>query len=173
MYVSDPIIGAIEVADNVEMAKIIRSGLAEYGADRPGFAWTDPQVDSLSDAYEGTNTAYWVAREPNGRLLGGCGIAPLAGLPIVGELQKMYLLPEARGRGVGRRLLEQALNFSWDHYSWCYLETLSTMADAARLYQRAGFMRLPQPLGNSGHHSCDHWYLLAAESARKVLSYEA
>lgn len=173
MYVADPIIGAIEAADNAEMAKIIRSGLTEYGANRPGFAWQDPQVDALSEAYRDNNTAYWVARDRNGMLLGGCGIAPLAGLPIVGELQKMYLLPEARGRGIGRLLLEQALIFSRKHYGWCYLETLSTMADAAKLYKAAGFIRLPQPLGNSGHGSCDHWYLLAFENQNKKLSCEA
>lgn len=173
MYVSDSIIGAIEASDNAEMAKIIRSGLTEYGANRPGFAWQDPQVDALSDAYRDSNTAYWVARDQDGMLLGGCGVAPLMGLPSVGELQKMYLLPQARGKGIGRALLEKALNFTRDHYGWCYLETLSTMADAARLYRRAGFVRLPQPLGNSGHGSCDHWYLLTFDNHNERLLCEA
>lgn len=173
MYAVDPIIEPIKATDNDEMASIIRSGLAEYGADRAGFAWADPELDRLSEAYSATNTAYWVARDRNGMLLGGCGIAPLAGLPTVGELQKMYLLPQARGRGVGRLLLEQALSFNRGHFLWCYLETLSTMVDAARLYQRMGFIRLPQPLGKTGHHACDHWYVLAIENNEKRLSCES
>lgn len=47
MYVANPIISAIESSDNVEMAKIVRAGLTEYGANRPGFAWQDPQLNSL------------------------------------------------------------------------------------------------------------------------------
>ncbi|MEX2321092.1 MAG: hypothetical protein WD668_07040, partial [Saccharospirillum sp.] len=43
----------IQPADNAAMAIVIRQGLKEFGANRPGFAWQDPELDDLSRAYSG------------------------------------------------------------------------------------------------------------------------
>lgn len=153
------IIEPIQPADNATMAEIIRSGLTEFGANRPGFAWQDPELDRLSESYAPQGLAYWVARDQHGRLAGGCGIGRLEGVMNCCELQKMYIRPEYRGVGLGEALLLQALDFAEVHYRWCYLETLASMSAAGRLYRRLGFMALPQPLGKTGHGGCDHWYL--------------
>lgn len=150
----------IEEADNASMAAIIRAGLTEFGANRPGFAWQDPEVDQLHQAYAAPGRSYWVARSSVGQVVGGCGIGPLSDLESCCELQKMYVLPEHRGAGLGEALLRHALAFAREHYRWCYLETLASMTDAGRLYRRLGFMALPRPLGNTGHGGCDHWYLI-------------
>lgn len=149
----------IRQTDDKRMEEIIRECLIEFGADRPGFAWQDPELSRLSSAYLHSNTAYWVA-EADGCLLGGCGIAPL--LPIVDgvcELQKMYVSAHQRESGVGRGLLEHALDFAAQHYRWCYLETFSTMHQAARLYRSSGFLALPKPLVDTDHNACDGWYI--------------
>jgi len=39
-----------------------------------------------------------------------------------------------------------------------YLETFNTMKKAMRLYDKNGFVRIPRPLGNTGHHVCDTFY---------------
>lgn len=158
MKTSDYSLSVIKPADNAGMAAIVRQGLTEYGANRAGFAWQDPELDRLSDAYDAKARCYWVIHGPAG-LAGGCGIAPLAGVKGCCELQKMYVLAEYRGLGLGSRLMNQALIFAARHYHWCYLETLAEMTDAAMLYRRAGFILLPQSLGETGHNACDHWYI--------------
>jgi putative acetyltransferase len=158
---SDPRIRPIESGDDAAVAAIIREVMPRFGACGPGFALGDPEVDHMSAAYDQPGSAFYVL-EDAGRLLGCGGIAPLAGADAATcELRKMYFLPEARGRGLGERLLRLCLDRAREFgYRQCYLETLTGMDAAMRLYQRLGFRLLPGPLGNTGHFSCDRQYLL-------------
>lgn len=151
----------IQPPDNFRIAQIIRQVLTEYGANRPGFAWADPELDALSNAYQAAGAVYYVVTVA-GEVIGGAGIAPFpCEYPHICELQKMYLLPTFRGQGIGKALLEKILRSAQDRqYRGCYLETLDTMQEAISLYEQMGFQRLPQPLGNSGHNSCNRFYLL-------------
>ena len=151
----------IHAADDAEMAAIIRTVMPEFGACGAGFAINDPEVDWMSRAYAEARHAYFVV-ERDGRVLGGAGVAPLAGGDgSVCELRKMYFLPEARGIGAGAAMmatcLEAARGFGFAH---CYLETLTGMDGAMRLYERSGFRRIGAPMGDTGHGSCDVFYLL-------------
>lgn len=149
----------IQQTDDKRIEEIIRQCLIEFGANRPGFAWQDPELSRLSTAYEDVSSAYWVAHE-DGKVLGGCGIAAL--LPKVEgvcELQKMYVDADHRGKGVGQALLETAMAFAGIHFRWCYLETFSSMKRAALLYRQAGFISLPKPLVETEHNACDGWFL--------------
>jgi len=152
----------IRTDDEAAVAAIIRTVMPEFGASGPGFAIHDPEVEHMARAYERPGAAYWVV-ESDGRVVGGGGIAPLdGGPPGTCELRKMYFLPEARGKGLGATLLRQALEAARSlGYSRCYLETMTGMADAQRLYEHLGFQRLPRPEGATGHFSCDRWYALA------------
>jgi putative acetyltransferase len=145
--------------DDAAMAEVIRAVMPEFGACGPGFAITDPEVDHLSRAFAQPGSAYFVLQR-EGRVVGGGGLAPLAGgEPGVCELRKMYLLPEARGSGQGRAMLDLCLETARRFgYGRCYLETLTGMDAAMRLYERAGFTRLCAPLGATGHFGCDRWY---------------
>jgi len=144
------------------MASVIRAVMPEFGADGPGFAIHDPEVDGLSTAYATPGRAYWVVVDEADRVMGGGGIAPLDGGEAgVCELRKMYFLPQARGHGVGERLLRQCLDFARQAgYQTCYLETLASMTQAQKLYQRLGFRPLSKPMGATGHFGCDRWYAL-------------
>jgi putative acetyltransferase len=42
-------------------------------------------------------------------------------------------------------------------YRRCYLETLGTMGEARRLYEKHRFESIDAPLGNTGHSGCDQW----------------
>lgn len=149
----------IESRDDAAVAEIIRRVMPEFGADGPGFAIHDPEVDHMFEAYSAPRARYIVV-ERDGAIVGGGGFAPLAGGdPEVCELRKMYFLPEARGIGVGSRLLASLLTEARDAgFATCYLETLSGMDAAQRLYERAGFLRREAPLGCTGHFACDRWY---------------
>jgi putative acetyltransferase len=159
--VTGAVIRPIEARDDAAVAAVIREVMPSFGACGPGFALSDPEVDHMSVAYAQPRSAFYVVEEA-GRIIGGAGIAPLAGGDAdTCELRKMYYLPEARGRGLGERMLrlclERARGFG---YRRCYLETLTGMDAAMRLYQRLGFSQLPHPMGNTGHYSCDRQYLL-------------
>lgn len=162
MYAQNALIRPIEAKDDSAVATIIRDVLTEYGANRPGFAWQDPELDYMTRAYSGPGRGYWVI-ESSGKILGGGGIAEFScELEAVCELQKMYLLPESRGRGHGFQLLRLILEAAREQgYQHCYLETMASMKKAARLYGKMGFSSLQHPLGDSGHNACDNWYLKA------------
>ncbi|MCC3373696.1 GNAT family N-acetyltransferase [Cohnella sp. REN36] len=160
----------IQAEDNRGMEAIIRQILIEFGGDRPGLAWEDASLSRLSDFYSVPGRAYWVAFDESGKLHGGCGIAEF-GSPVekICELQKMYLLPEARGRGIAAELLRTALRFAQRRYQACYLETLQTMQAANRFYAKNGFRRLEAPLGGSEHYACDAWYIREFDEPRTRL----
>ena len=141
----------IEPRDNAAVEHVIRTCLIEFGANHAGTAWADPDLGRFAEVYAVPGAGYWVAETAVGEIVGGVGIGALPGVAGVCELQKMYCLPDVRGQGVGQALLESALAFAAAHYTACYLETLPNMQAAQRFYQKNGFVRTAQPLGNTGH----------------------
>ena len=150
----------IRPRDDPHVAAIIRTVMPEFGATGEGFAILDPEVDHMCAAYAGDHAGYWVLVHGE-RVVGGGGFAALeGGPPGVCELRKMYYLPGARGKGLGRKLLHHVLEAARAAgFERCYLETLEHMHAARHLYEQAGFTPLDGPLGATGHHGCDAWYL--------------
>jgi putative acetyltransferase len=152
----------IRSEDDPAVASIIRTVMPEFGASGPGFAIHDAEVDFMSRAYGGPRARYYVV-ERDGRVVGGGGVGPLEGAPDdVCELRKMYFLQEARGTGMGMALLRELLAAARAFgYRTMYLETLTGMDAAQRLYERLGFRRLEKAMGATGHHGCNRFYALA------------
>ena len=77
------------------------------------------------------------------RILVGCvALLPMPGAAY--EVAKMAVAPQAQGRGVGRRLLAEAV--AWAQAQGAerlYLESNHVLAPALRLYESAGFLHLP------------------------------
>ncbi|WP_151089166.1 GNAT family N-acetyltransferase [Hymenobacter baengnokdamensis] len=150
----------IAPGDDAALARIIRDTLTEFGAAKPGSVFYDPSTDHLHALFQHAQSAYFVA-EADGMVLGGAGIYPTDNLPAdTTELVKVYLLPQARGRGLGRQLLEKCLAEARARgYGRVYLESFEEMTQALPLYEKLGFHYLPQPMGNSGHFSCQIWMI--------------
>jgi putative acetyltransferase len=161
----------IEARDDAPVAAVIRAVMPEFGASGAGFAIRDPEVDWMHRAYGEPRSAYFVV-ERDGRVLGGGGVAPLAGGdPHTCELRKMYFLPELRGLGAGAALMARCLGAARGFgFARCYIETLAGMDAAMRLYERSGFRRIDGPLGNTGHGGCNTFYLLDLGSPAKPVS---
>lgn len=154
------IIREIQQKDNAALAKIVRTVILEMGAPTIGTAYEDNATDQLFETYQKEKAIYFVL-EHNQKVVGGAGIAQLDNFDgNVCELQKMYFLPEARGRGLGSKMiidcLEKAKEFGFES---CYLETLPYMKDAVKLYKKNGFRNLDKPMGNTCHYSCDVWMI--------------
>jgi putative acetyltransferase len=64
--------------------------------------------------------------------------------PATGEIKRMYVAPPARGTGVGGRILAELERHARSvGIRRLVLETGERQAGAVRLYQRAGFARIP------------------------------
>jgi putative acetyltransferase len=153
-------IRTIQPGDNQALAVIIRNALAEFGANKPGTVYYDATTDALYELFRQQGSMYYVAEE-NGILIGGAGIYPSPGLPVgTCELVKMYLSPAARGKGIGKLLIEKALAFATEAgYRNVYIETMPELRKAMSVYEKFGFKYLDGPMGNTGHFGCDIWML--------------
>jgi ribosomal protein S18 acetylase RimI-like enzyme len=111
---------------------------------------TNGYVERLLDAAGRAREAeVWVAVEGE-RLLGSVTfVAP--GSPYreiarddEGEFRMLAVGPEARGRGVGRTLVELCVRRSRElGYAGLRMSTMDRMASAHRVYERLGFTRVP------------------------------
>jgi len=150
----------IEEQDNRAMEKIIKRSLESFGLNIPGTAYFDPQLGSLEQYYKRIPLAkYWVLVTDQGEIQGGVGIGPFGQNREICELQKLYLSPQAQGKGLSKQLMNVALDFAAAHYRYCYLETFDKLAAANALYVKYGFRPLEQGLEESEHNACDAWYI--------------
>ena len=154
---SAKIIRPIEKKDNQAIKKLIQETLEQYDGKKPGCAYFDESLNTMYEHYQNNNSVYLVV-EVDGKIVGGCGIGPVANRPGLCELQKMYFDPSIRGIGLSHKILRQALDFAIEHYQYCYIETFSNMVEANRFYQKQGFEKLLSPLSDE-HPACDVWYL--------------
>lgn len=150
----------IAPSDNVSMAAILRRSLEEFGLNIPGTAYFDESTDRLFESFQKDKAAYFIAEE-NGEILAGAGIYSTEGLPEdTVELVKMYVSSAHRGKGVGKMLLLQCIEFAKScGYRNIYLETMPELSAAVSAYIKLGFASLDQPLANTGHFSCTIWML--------------
>lgn len=133
--------------------------MTEFGAVGCGYSIEDTEVENMFDAYSG-RAKYFVV-ELDGKILGGSGVAQLLnGDADTCELKKMYFLNELRGQGFGEKLLKLCLDAAKElGYKKCYLETLTQMETAQKLYEKHGFKKLDKPMGDTGHFKCNCWYV--------------
>jgi GNAT superfamily N-acetyltransferase len=79
----------------------------------------------------------WIA-ESDERIVGS--IAMVDAGEGEGQLRWFLLVPEARGTGLGRRLLDEALAYARQRgFRHLFLWSFADLGDALRLYERAGF----------------------------------
>ncbi len=150
----------IEPTDNLALAKIIRDALTEFKANKPGTVYFDDSTDHLYELFQQEKGIYNVAID-NDQVVGGGGIVHTTGLAMdTCELVKLYLSPAARGKGIGRALMQKCLEEAKNAgYKKVYLETMPELISAIPLYEQFGFTYLTGALGNSGHSGCDIWMI--------------
>lgn len=149
----------IEQKDNIDIAKVIRGALEEFGANKPGTVYFDPTTDALFELFKNTPGSYYYIATIDNNVVGGAGIFPTENLPNgTCELVKLYLHKDARGTGLGKKLLNTAMQWAKENgYTQVYLESMPELSKAVTIYENVGFKRIHQPLGNSGHCGCDIW----------------
>mgnify|MGYP000220454452 CR=1 FL=1 len=135
-------------ADNSAIAEIIRTNLKKFNLDIPGTAYFDPELNCLSKYYSALpkKRAYFITEGDDKQIIGGVGIAEFEKIDCCAEIQKLYLADAAKGKGLGRMLMQTAENFAKErNYKKLYLETHSDLTAAIRLYERLGFKEIERP----------------------------
>ncbi len=150
----------VQATDNAALARIIRGAFDEHDAPRTGSVYSDASTDDLFGLFRAEGSRLLVGLD-GGEVAGCCGIYPTEGLPEgCVELVKFYLRSESRGKGLGRRLLEECIALATElGYREMYIESFPEFEAAVGMYELQGFRRLDKPMGQSGHTSCTIWML--------------
>jgi GNAT superfamily N-acetyltransferase len=129
-------------------------------------AWDDPEVSQLTDAQQSELRARYggkgepgvppsaadvavvlVARDDDGTPVACGALRPLG--PDSAEVKRMYVVPEARGRGLSKLVLAGLEAAALDHgWTTLRLETGPEQPEAVALYTGAGY----RPIGAFGHY---------------------
>jgi len=82
----------------------------------------------------------WLA-ENDGGVLGCVALRRLGERPHSGEIKRMYVRADQRGRGIADALFDALESHAREvGYEWLYLDTAADMVAAARFYERKGFV---------------------------------
>lgn len=147
----DFLIRSWQPSDRQPAFDLISSVLEEYGLiQEPEGADRDVlEVETFYQAGE-----FWVV-ERQEKLVGTGAYYPIQRGRNAVEIRKMYLLPEARGFGLGKfllRELEQAIAAKGFEQIW--IETASVLREAVQLYECNGY----QPSVGVETERCDRVY---------------
>ena len=113
----------------------------EYGLDHSFESYVAGPLREFASA-PSDRERIWVA-ERDDRIV-GC-IAIVSASPKVAQLRWYLVVPEARGAGLGRQLLEEAVTFCRDcGYESVFLCTISVLTAAAHLYRSFGFEKVEE-----------------------------
>lgn len=148
------------VEDDAVLAGIIRKNLKAHGLDLPGTVYFDDNLDHLSTFYLGDKEKryYFIAME-NEKIIGGIGLAEIDFFDDCAELQKLYLVDEMKGRGLGTKLIELVENKARElGYRRLYLETHTNLAAAIHLYEKCGYREIAKP-AEVNHATMNRFYI--------------
>lgn len=135
----------LRTADTPATIALARELMAEYAA-LPHIAgrWTGigDELAALPSPYTAPHGAMLLATDGDRAV--GCGALRALEPGVIGELKRIYVRPEARGRGVGEVITRTLLTYAAAAgYSAVRLDTAPELLAAQALYRRLGFVVIP------------------------------
>ena len=141
-------------ADCEAIQALVFGVLAEFGLALD-FDGTDRDITDIETHYLDRGGVFEVIENDEGTIVGTVGLYPLDERTV--ELRKMYFAPEIRGRGLGKKLLQEMIEKARNlGYLRIYLETASVLKQAVHLYEKAGFT----PVIDKHTPRCDQAFVL-------------
>ncbi|BAZ41949.1 GCN5-related N-acetyltransferase [Calothrix sp. NIES-4101] len=138
-FYQDFLIRSWEPKDRQNAAEVIRSVLAEYG-----LGWeadgADRDVLQVEKSYLETGGEFWVIEYQN-QIVGTGAYYPIERGQKAVEIRKMYFLPQIRGLGLGKyllQLLEETIASRGFEQIW--IETASILQEAVQMYEKNGYV---------------------------------
>jgi len=105
-----------------------------------GFQHFNEELENLKNMYNATDGGIILCKEGDAFI--GC-VAVRRNAANIAELKRMYVLPEQQHRGIGKKLLEEALGLAKNcRYEFIRLDTLNHMLPAINLYKKYGFYEI-------------------------------
>jgi putative acetyltransferase len=143
----------IEKNDVVRCIELMKHVLSDY-LDDVRMAISVNEERDFWELYSAKGAAFFVYVLDE-EIIGTLGISPVVdAVKNICEMQRFFLLKEARGNGYGKQLYSAAVSFAKNEgYEGIYLETLPAMEEANVFYKKQGFQDLEKPLTQTGH-SC-------------------
>ncbi len=140
-------------SDRQAAGEVIATVLAEYG-----LGWEPHRSDrdalEVETHYWRTGGEFWVVLDGE-TLVGTAGYYPAHRGEKAVDIRKMYLLPMARGQGLGRYLLGQLeSSIQRNGFRHIWVETASVLKEAVQLYETSGY----QPADGVETPRCDRIY---------------
>ncbi|NJM96403.1 MAG: GNAT family N-acetyltransferase [Phormidesmis sp. RL_2_1] len=144
------------VGDRTAAADVVKTVLVEYD-----LSWevdcggcSDQDVVDVEKYYWEAGGEFWVI-ERSGQIVGTGGYYPITRGNRAVEVRKMYLLPDARGYGLGRFLLTQLEQAATDKgFKEVWVETATALSAAVKLYEKNGY----RPMSGITTERCDKVY---------------
>ncbi|SRR5216683_1241252 len=123
--------------DRERVEELVFGVLAEFDL-QPDPEATDADLRDIEANYLNRGGVFDVIEHEDGKLVGTFGLYPLDENTC--ELRKMYLIPSARGQGLGKRILREAVERAKERgFKQIALETSSKLVAAIQLYRQFGF----------------------------------
>jgi ribosomal protein S18 acetylase RimI-like enzyme len=138
------LVQAVDAGDLDAVRLLIREYAAVLKVDLC-FQQLDEELDGLPWEYAPPRGSLLLATV-YGELAGCCALRPLDGVDYADacEMKRLYVRPQYRGMGLGRRLVESMLDQARQaDYACVLLDTLSDMEAARALYDDLGFKAIP------------------------------
>lgn len=124
-------------ADAATLLRLFREYAEWLGVDL-GFQDFEAELASLPGKYTRPGGCALLAQDADGQVHGCVAMRPLK--DDICEMKRLYLRPEARGTGLGRKLADAVIAAARQAgYRHMVLDTLDHMQGALRLYDRLGF----------------------------------
>ena len=152
-YYQEFLIRDWQESDRLLAAEVIRQVLIQYG-----LPWEPQEADrdviEVETAYLTKGGEFWVV-EAEGKIVGTAAYYPVESDCQGVEIRKMYLLPQVRGRGLGKYLLQQLEKaIALKGFTTVYIETASVLKEAVILYEKNHY----QPMTDVTTARCDRAY---------------
>ncbi len=142
---AQPVLAPAQAEDLPDVHALFLEYAGSLGIDL-SFQGFEEELRGLPGKYAAPEGALLLARLEGA----ACGCVALRRIDArTCEMKRLYVRPEARGRGLGRLLVERIVEEGRRRgYRAMRLDTLSTMEAAQRLYREAGFRPTPPYIFN-------------------------
>jgi putative acetyltransferase len=98
----------------------------------------EKELQTLHEVYFPPLGCIILAREEK-KVVGCIALKPIGG--DICEMKRLYVRPEARGKTLGKKLVEELIHFARESgYKTMKLDTITSLKDAIKLYRSKGFV---------------------------------
>ncbi|MGL5059109.1 MAG: GNAT family N-acetyltransferase [Microcoleus sp.] len=136
----DFLIRSWETRDRADAFYLISDILAEYGLKCEPYG-ADRDVYDVELYYHSKGGEFWVV-ERQGQIVGTAAYYPIERGKNAVEIRKMYILPPARGQGLGKFLLQELESkIAIRGFNEIWIETATVLKEAVKMYENSGYQQ--------------------------------